>query len=647
MSDDPPRLLLLEVLNTDRYRSYRSKVFPYLRPLLREKGVETDWVCVGVPANEPRAGEQLYVYDLGTAERGAVVERIDAWRPTHVLLNERLTEELFAFLTGRFPAVRFRLADIVDANTAAADVGRWLGVDVEDLARSDATLEDLVSPDFRRRPLNRLAGDIRPFVHLLLGPDCVYLKPIAENPAFAGLAIEGSTRVRGCTFCLSPDLYERPPRTPAVELALRQIEAAERTSHPAMLGREYQVHGAMLWLSIGRFAQALADRRVPGSAFHFAARIDEVLGVEAQLESALPLLEAGGHRICLYNIGVESFSPAENERFNKGLSPEEIERGARLIARLEERFPETFSFTKLGGFGIILFTPWTTFDDLRLNVDGFRRHRIDASGFVLDSALQLLPGLAITKLAEADGLVSDRFEDYRYDSGCINDYRMHDVPWRFAHPGIATVYRLGRRLARVAHIPPVENLYAFVQRWLRGLPRSNADVLGVFGALLDVVEANPEEQGVVTILRRVEERLGEQSASSLEGVDEDVLRERAPFDAVPRGALPSFWEVVAELLARIYERSERASRSLRGFSVDGLRLKRFEDHYGLEADLSRDGRTMRLFVEEHGEGRRFFLRHRGLVLSYGLSEPPDPEQTAVMRAFLAAAAHAAHRSGFG
>ena len=638
------RLLLLEILNTDRYRSYRSQYFPHLAAFLRKGGVETHWVSIGVAANEARAGEQLYVYDLPSVERQKLAGRLEELQPTHVLLNERLEPELFDLLRQQLPDAALRLIDFVDGHGAAVSVGRWLGLDVTALSGSERMLEDEVAPDYARDPINHLATQIKPYVHLNLGPECLYHKSISTNPHFEGLDVSGCIRDRGCSFCLYPDGVERSPATPVVELALSQIDAAERTSHPAMRSREYQVHGAHLWFALDRFAEALADRQLPPSSFHFSARIDEVLALGDRLESALRSMTERGHIVRLYNIGVENFSPAENERFNKGLSRETIARGARRILELEERFPEAFRFTEMGGFGIILFTPWTSVEDLRVNARSFREHGIDASGFALDSTLQLLPRLAITLRAKQDGLLAERFDDFRYDSGCITDWHARDLPWRFAHPEVAMIYAIGRRLSRVADIPPSEPKYACVQAWLQGLPRSGGDVQRVFEALIDVMEERPGERSVVSAMRAIEERLGERSGHDLSLVDEAALERRASFDEVRRDELPSFWEVVAEQVSRLDGDGWLGER-LRGFHLEGIRLKRFVDHYGLELDLGRDGVSMRVFVEEASGERRAYLTQQGFSISYAMPSPPDGEQSAVMRTLLAVVSRIAQRSG--
>ena len=62
----------------------------------------------------------------------------------------------------------------------------------------------------------------------------------------------------------------------------------------------------------------------PPSTFYFSYRADELLAVEKKVDSILPELQRAGHRIAIYNLGAENFSPDENERLNKGLTVGQI-----------------------------------------------------------------------------------------------------------------------------------------------------------------------------------------------------------------------------------------------------------------------------------------------------------------------------------
>jgi hypothetical protein len=96
---------------------------------------------------------------------------------------------------------------------------------------------------------------------------------------------------------------------------------------------------------------------------------------------------------------------------------------------------------------MILFTPWTTLRDLRLNVAGISRCPLVDHAAALRGRLQLFPGRPITLLAEKDGLVARRVSELFYNSGCITRAGQGEVPWRFAHPEAGVLWQLARRLS--------------------------------------------------------------------------------------------------------------------------------------------------------------------------------------------------------
>ena len=164
---------------------------------------------------------------------------------------------------------------------------------------------------------------------------------------------------------------------------------------------------------------------IRGCELWLSSRVDEFLRFQDVLEAALPIFERSGNQVHLWNIGLENLSPVENERFNKGVDPATVFVCANKIKSLQERFPKAFRFF---GFGFILFTPWTTLEDLRINIEGFRRLAVGATTFFLGTAMELLPGLAITQLALLDGLVTEAFEDYPPQSGFHRHVGWDTVP---------------------------------------------------------------------------------------------------------------------------------------------------------------------------------------------------------------------------
>lgn len=159
-----------------------------------------------------------------------------------------------------------------------------------------------------------------------------------------------------------------------------------------------------------------------------------------------------GHTLVLGPIGLENFSAAENARLNKGIDQDQARRAARLIDSWLRDFPDAVA--QENRFGFILFTPWTTLDDLVTNLDGARALGIDPR-FFLRRRLVFLTDSPLQRLAERDGLLDPRdaaslrrFERFRAsDPGCRHFPDEQDRPWRFRDPVVGAVCEIAFRMA--------------------------------------------------------------------------------------------------------------------------------------------------------------------------------------------------------
>ena len=499
------RFLLLELLPDDRFRNYRSQYYPFAAGFGRDLGGKVRWVCAGVDAIPVASGRNPFIYDLKAGDRAALEKILRDWRPTHVMINERLEESLWEALRRAAPAAHFSMSDILNRRRSLWDYKLWLRIPLKDLD-PNGLIEDQAEPMYEKEALNDRAISIRPFTHVVAGPECVYMRPLAGR-WYAKLDLSACSRDYGCAFCDCPDPRRDTPDGDAVALAVSQVLAAEAGLPEAFRTREYLVRGSNLLPRLGAFFEALLDAGLPPSAFRFGCRLDEFVRLEDLLRDLLPRLDAAGHSFHIWNMGIENFSRIENERFNKGLDGETIDRGIALLRELREAFPRTFRPPEGDGFGFILFTPWTTVDDLRLNVREFRRHGLQVPSAFVGSALQLLPGRPITVLAEADGLTVTHAEDL-LDSGCITSWDEAEIPWRFRDPVVARIYRIARRLIPGSAIPEDEPAFREVHGWWQGLRDRGATLPDVFEALVDAVAASPDEDDTAAILCRVEARLG-------------------------------------------------------------------------------------------------------------------------------------------
>ena len=363
----PNLLALVDLVSTNRTKVYRTSYFPFLQALARAHGWHVRWLCVGVDAEVQASRENPFIFHLPAGDRELLGERLAELKPDRVLFNERLDGDTWEHLAAAAAGAAM--------GRVTADVPGWLGGNERRRPGQERPrlTEQELEPDHRRELVNPLAARIKPYVWLMLGPFCLYRRPLKQNLSFLGVDLSGCSRDDTCSFC-TPPVDERPPAD-VVGAALAQILAAERSTPKVCRSREYVVDGGALWFKIGPFLDAVLARDLPPSAFFFHCRADDLLAKAAEVEARLPLLENAGHSLNIFSIGVENFSRAENQRFNKKIDPEMVQMAAELMYRWEERVPRSFCFSSHGGFSFILYTPWTNLEDLEANIQGLKRLR--------------------------------------------------------------------------------------------------------------------------------------------------------------------------------------------------------------------------------------------------------------------------------
>jgi len=287
-------------------------------------------------------------------------------------------------------------------------------------------VEDL-TPDVVRRGIE---GD------LFLDYICYYRKPYqdGEYPA-----LEGSS---SCTFCTMPQLRTRP-RPPAFERFIAHLTACKQFD-PSM--RVFHVNDA----AFSQHAEALAEHllRSPfeGLELCVSQRVPDVLRHRRSLERGLALLATKKHTVHFFLLGFESFSERELSRFNKGYPALLNAEAVVYLRELRQRFGEAFAYAGWSSHGFINFTPWSTIDDLQRNLFFvFALDFVELSTHFYLRKLRLYPSLPLYKLAEADGLLQEEFEDPRQRVSHWLAYP-REVAWRFADPRAAAVSRWTTRM---------------------------------------------------------------------------------------------------------------------------------------------------------------------------------------------------------
>jgi hypothetical protein len=281
----------------------------------------------------------------------------------------------------------------------------------------------------------------------------------------------------GCAFqrdALSSDVYRELPRegmgavlaslslTPRVRVGVDQL--LENTRGCAFCAFRYQTY------TIER-AEATAERALgqlrslhdrygitefslqSENPFRFLPRLVEKIGrsglrVRTLLVRTFPAILArspdtvregfevavrAGLRLELQQLGFENFSARELESLGKGVTPEENIAAARLLYELHHRYGEAVEVFR--GHGFILFTPWTTPEDLVTNLEVIAAEAPFLAGSIsIGSRLVFYdPFNPIFRLAEEQGLVVRTPADYT-------------LGFRFADPRTTEIVRLALAL---------------------------------------------------------------------------------------------------------------------------------------------------------------------------------------------------------
>jgi len=496
-----PRLALIELLLQERWRHFRNELFPFVQGHCRALGVPARRLRVVVSPGDVGPGS---AYQLPPADRASLVAAFCDLAPTHLVLTERLAPATAAALSEAAPgAAWLKLGELEPSDPTPLDrpgaLARWLGVPWS-TPGPDPLLVDAAEPLYEIAPVHDLARRERVLVNVVSGPECHYARRVARVACFADLPLDARSRAYGCTFCGAREIELPRPATPLLDLALAQIVRAAATPDPHGLLRAFLVPGAFVADRLPELLARLVQAGLPPVEVHVICRIDQLLAAAAGLEGGLPAFAGAGHRLRLGPMGVENFSSAENERFNKGVTAEQAVAAHELLARLGRAWPDAIASSSSNTFGLILFTPWTTLDDLRTNLAWAPRAGIDpANEIFLATRLRLRPYEPITLLAERAGLLAPG--EGRGQFGHARLRERDELPWRYAHPEVGLAEQVLSRFPSLGGEGPDDELYTEVQRWMAELARRPERVYAAANAVLDEVAADPGAEAPAVVRR--------------------------------------------------------------------------------------------------------------------------------------------------
>lgn len=522
------RLLLVELLGEDKFRHYRNELYPFFKGFARQRGVPVEWVRLGIGPDD--YGENKFLINPGSEDLNKLSDFVKRFAPSHIIFNEKLVNTAAARLeleTGAY----WTNSNNSDLNPKdlyfTPALISLLGLKTGQGASDSPHLMDQALPDYEYQPMNELAREQDSFIKVLCGSECLYRRRLSKNPYFAGVALSRAVQDDGCSFCGVHEEWYPVSEGTLMSHALRQVAIAARTHDREGRPNQYLITGSPIFFKIKTFFERILEMNIKGSAFFFSCRIDEFLRRAKDITELLPRLQAKGHSINLYNMGVENFSAVENERFNKGITLKQVEKASAILKKLEKAHPENFSFIEFGGLAFILFTPWTSLSDLEINLEAALKMGIAEQSYFLRSRLQLLPQRPITLLAEQENLLIENFEDMEFDSGCITSWDEEERPWRFRHPEVALAHRIISRL-NMQEGDGEESSPEFQQisEWRASLP-PEMHLYNTARALCEVLRENPSIKSLPRALELTAAHLPEMAAEGR------TLKPAAPWSISP------------------------------------------------------------------------------------------------------------------
>lgn len=284
---------------------------------------------------------------------------------------------------------------------------------------------------------------------------CPFQLDARDNPLYAGVDIPAAYG-RGCAFCTTGNHYEGRPNEVTAASVLAQIRYV-RAQAPELNLLVLKDQNPFGYLT--EVVERCADEGLRDFTLLLETRAEWFLRNAARFARALAVARDIGVRLAPFLVGIENFSQAELDRFNKGTTVATNVEFIDTLWRWKDEYGEALDLDH-AAFGFILLTPWTTMDDLAANLEAIRRTRFDQlRGSVLLSRARLYPDTALYYLARRDGLLAEEFASAADDaSRRYGYYPSH--PWRHRHADVAHFAALATELAERNDYRDMVNLFA-------------------------------------------------------------------------------------------------------------------------------------------------------------------------------------------
>jgi hypothetical protein len=259
---------------------------------------------------------------------------------------------------------------------------------------------------------------------------CPFADDPLRLPIYQGLTLPPGPAVArlGCAFCELGGDYEKRPDADVVAETLDQ--ARFWSAHdPA--AQEFVLSDQAPLRYLPALLRAARDAGLRPMRWLFAARADTFVRERARVEAVIEAARETGQRAELYLSGFEAFSDAELARYNKGVTVREQLEAVTAMRDLAQQHPDAFSYASSRGHSLILWSPWTTPEDI---ADSVAVIRANGLGELFHepgrNRLRLYEDLPIYYAAARDGALRDAWEDGDEGAGARKGYNP-ERPWRF------------------------------------------------------------------------------------------------------------------------------------------------------------------------------------------------------------------------
>ncbi len=455
---------------------------------LRTSGIENDLVLAVIDPNANAADVEAKLLDTLRPFDPIVYERV--WSPELVArLRSRLPGKTFIGLRGEHELLDSAPADIFcngHPRQILPQLLRWLRGEAFSppahvLFRSKEGDGRWREPELtvEAPPVpTRYAPNLRP---LVVNPEllpenrtfsvtgnggCPFQNDARDNPLYAGTEIPEQFG-RGCAFCTTGNNYEAHPNTETAESVLEQIRyvRAQAPELNLLVLKDQNPFGYLTEVVERCEAEGLS-----GFSILLETRAEWFLRNAGRFDRALEVAQKIDVKLAPFLVGIENFSQPELDRFNKGIQAELNIEFLDTLWKWKDRYGEALDLGH-AAFGFILFSPWTTMQDLQTNLEAIRRTNLDKlRGSILLARARLYPDTALYYLAQRDGLLVEQFaSEHDNASQRYGYYPSH--PWKHVHADVA-------HFADLATIVTERN--------------QSRDIVNLFQALLDEFAAAGE-----------------------------------------------------------------------------------------------------------------------------------------------------------